>query len=67
LAIEVIDYSPDKRNEVMRRIGGLLTDVPCEAGCTREMALEFDAAMEQVICDYVAEIEASGGGTVGTA
>jgi hypothetical protein len=31
------------------------------------MALEFGDAMEQAIRDYVSGIEASGGGTVGTA
>jgi hypothetical protein len=64
LAIEVINYPSDERDEAMQRIGGLLTDVACEAGCTHEIATEFRAAMEQAIRDYVAEIEASGGGTV---
>ena len=67
MAIEVINYPSDERDEAMQRIGGLITDVACEAGCTHEMALEFGAALEQVIRDYVAEIEMSGGGTVGTA
>ena len=67
LAIDVIEYPADKRDEVMQRIGGLITDVACEASCTHEMALEFGTALEQVIRDYVAEIEMSGGGTVGTA
>ena len=67
LAIDVIEYPADKRDEVMRRMGSLLTEVAREAGCTHEMALEFGDAMEQAIRDYVAEIEASGGGTVGTA
>ena len=66
LAIDVIGYSPDKRDEVMWRMGILLAQVACEAGCTHEMALEFSTAMEQVILDYVAAIEACGGGTVGT-
>jgi hypothetical protein len=51
----------------MQCIGGRITNVACEGGCTHEMALEFGTAMERVIRDYVAEIEASGGGTVGTA
>ena len=51
----------------MQRMGVLLTEVAQEAGCSHEMALEFGDAMEQAIRDYVAEIEASGGGTVGTA
>ena len=67
LAIDVIEYAADKRDEVMRRMGILLTEVALEAGCTHEQAHEFGAAMEQTIRDYVAEIEASGGGTVGTA
>jgi hypothetical protein len=67
LAIDVLEYPPDKRDEVMQRIGGLIADVASEASCTHEMALEFGAALEQVIRDYVAEIEMSGGGTVGTA
>ena len=50
-----------------QRIGGLLTGVACEASCTHEIATEFRAAMERAIRDYVAEIEMSGGGTVGTA
>jgi hypothetical protein len=65
LAINVIEYLADKRDEVMQRMGSLLTDV--EAGCKHEMMLEFGNAMEQGIRDYGAEIEASGGGTVGTA
>ena len=48
-------------------MGSLLTEVAHEAGCTHEMAREFGNAMEQAIRDYVEEIEASGGGTVGTA
>jgi hypothetical protein len=67
LAIEVVEHPADQRDEVMQRIGGLITDVACEAGCTREKALQFSTAMERVVSDYVAEIEASGGGTVGTA
>jgi hypothetical protein len=67
LAIDVIEYPADKRDEVMQRMGVLLTEVAQEAGCCHEMALEFGNAMEQAIRDYVAEIEASGGGTVGTA
>jgi hypothetical protein len=67
LAIDVIEYPADRRDEVMQRMGILLTEVAREAGCTHEKAREFGAAMEQAIRDYVAEIEASGGGTVGTA
>jgi hypothetical protein len=67
LAIDVIEYPADKRDEVMRRMGVLLTEVAREAGCTHEMATEFGDAMEQAIRDYVAEIELSGGGTIGTA
>jgi hypothetical protein len=67
LAIDVINYPPGQRDEVMRRMGGLLTEVAREAGCTHKMAREFGNAMEDAIRDYVAEIEASGGGTVGTA
>ena len=67
LAIDVIEYPADKRDEVMQRMGVLLAEVAQEAGCSHEMALEFGDAMEQAIRDYVAEIEASGGGTVGTA
>jgi hypothetical protein len=67
LAIEVINYPSDERDEAMQRIGSLLTDVACEAGCTHEMALQFSAAMERVIRNYVAEIEVSGGEPVGTA
>jgi phytoene/squalene synthetase len=67
LAIDVINYPTDQRDEVMRQMGNLLTEVAREAGCTREMAREFGNAMEQAIRDYVEEIKASGGGTVGTA
>jgi hypothetical protein len=67
LAIDVIEYPASKRDEVIQRMGVLLTEVAQEAGCTHEMAHEFGDAMEQAIRDYVAEIEASGGGTVGTA
>jgi hypothetical protein len=66
LAIELVDCPSDKRGEAMQRIGGLLTEVACEAGCTHKMALEFAAAIAQVVCDYVAEIEACGGRIVGT-
>jgi hypothetical protein len=67
LAIDVIEYPADKRDEVMQRMGVLLTEVAQEAGCTHEMAREFGEVMKQAIRDYVLEIEASGGGTVGTA
>jgi hypothetical protein len=67
LAIDVIDYPASKRDEVMQRIGSLLAAVASEVGCTHEMAREFGATMEQAIRDSVAEIEASGGGTAGTA
>ena len=50
----------------MQRMGVLLTEVAQEAGCTHEMAREFGEVMKQAIRDYVLEIEASGGGTVGT-
>jgi hypothetical protein len=62
-----MDYSADKRYQMMQRMGVLLTEIALEAGCTREQAHEFGAAMEQIIRDFVSEIEASGGGTVGTA
>ncbi len=48
-------------------MGILLEEVAQEAGCTHEKAREFGAEMEQAIRDYVGEIEASGGGTAGTA
>jgi hypothetical protein len=67
LAIDVIEYPADKRDEVMQRMGSLFMEVAREAGCTDQMAREFGAAMEQAVRDYVAEIETSGGGTVGTA
>ena len=67
LAIDVIEYPADKRDEVMQRMGSLFTEVAREAGCTDQMAREFGDAMEQAVRDYVAEIEASGGGTAGTA
>ena len=67
LAIDVIEYPTDKRDEVMQRMGSLFTEVAREAGCADQIALEFGAAMEQAVRDYVAEIEASGGGTAGTA
>jgi hypothetical protein len=67
LAIDVIDFPVNKRDEVMQRIGSLLTAVASEVGCPHEMAREFGATMEQAIRDCVAEIEASGGGTGGTA
>jgi hypothetical protein len=67
LAIDVIEYPADKRDQVTHRMGVLLTEIALEAGCTREQAREFGAAMEQTIRDCVAEIEASGGGTVGAA
>ena len=64
LAIEVIEYPANKRDQVMQCMGILLTAVAREPGCTQEMAHEFGAAMEQTIRGYVSEIEASGGGTV---
>ena len=64
LAINVVEYPADQRDEVMQRMGILLTEVAQEAGCTHEIAIEFRATMEQAIRDYGAEIEASGGGTV---
>jgi hypothetical protein len=35
LAIDVIEYPADKRDEVMQRMGILFTDVARDAGCTR--------------------------------
>jgi hypothetical protein len=67
LVIDVIEYPTAKRDEAMQRMGILFTEVARHAGCTHEMAREFGAAMEQAVRDYVAEIEASGGGTAGTA
>jgi anaerobic ribonucleoside-triphosphate reductase len=46
LAIDVIEYPADKRDEVMQRTGSLFTEVAREAGCTEQMAREFAAAME---------------------
>jgi len=66
LAIDVIEYPSDKRDEVMRRMGILLTKIALEAGCTGDKAREFGTSMEEAIRSYVAEIEARGGGTVGT-
>jgi hypothetical protein len=67
LAIDVIEYPVESRGGVMQHMGVLLTEIAREAGCTHEQAHEFGVAIEQAIRDYVAEIEASGGGTVGTA
>jgi predicted HAD superfamily phosphohydrolase len=67
LAMDVIEYPPEQRDEVMRRMGSLFAEVAQEAGCTHEIAQEFGDAMEQTVRDYVAEIEASGGGVPGTA
>ena len=67
LAIEVIEYPANRRDQVMQCIGSLLVEVARQAGCPHEAAREFAAAMEQAIRGYVSEIEASGGGTVGTA
>ena len=43
---DVIEYPAEKRDEVMQRMGVLLTEVAQEAGCSHEMALEFCDAME---------------------
>jgi predicted secreted Zn-dependent protease len=67
LAIEVIEYPADKRDQVMRCMGNLLAEVARHDGRPHEVAREFGVAMEQVIRGYVSEIEASGGGTGGTA
>jgi hypothetical protein len=56
-----------KRDAVSQRMETMLTEIASEAGCRHEMAREFDAAMEQTIREYVAEIEARDGGTTGTA
>ena len=66
LAIEVIEYPADKRDQVMQCIGSLLVEVARQAGCPKA-AQESGYAMEQTIRGYVSEIEASGSGTVGTA
>ena len=67
LAIDVMQYPAEKPDAVVKRMGTILTEIASEAGCPREMARGFGAAMEQTIREYVAEIEASGGGTAGTA
>jgi hypothetical protein len=48
-------------------MGILLTDIALEAGCADDREREFNATMEEAIRNFVAEIEARGGGTVGTA
>ena len=67
LAIEAIEYPANNRDQVMQCMSSLLVEVARQAGCPHEAVREFGAAMEQTIRGYVAEIEASGGGTVGTA
>jgi hypothetical protein len=57
----------DRRDEVMRRMGILLEEVPQEAGYLPEKAREFGAEMELAIGGYVKKIEASDSGTAGTA
>jgi hypothetical protein len=52
LAIDVIEYPADKRDELMRRMGILFTDVARDAGCTHEVAREFGATMERSVRDY---------------
>jgi len=64
LAIEVIEYPANKRDQAMQCMGSLFVEVARQAGCPHEAAPEFGAAMEQTIRGYVSEIEASGGGTV---
>jgi hypothetical protein len=65
-AINVIEYPAGNRDEVMQRIGNLLTEAVLEAGCTPEMAHEFGVTIKQAIRDCFVEIKVSGGGTVGT-
>ena len=48
-------------------MGSLFVDIAHEAGCTHETAQKFGDQMEQAVRDFVAEIEASGGGVPGTA
>jgi hypothetical protein len=67
LAVHVIEYPPAQRDEVMWCMGSLFAEIAREAGCTHETAQEFGDAMEQAVRDFVAEIQASGGGVPGTA
>jgi hypothetical protein len=67
LAIEVIEYPADKRDQVMQCMGSLFVEETRQAGCPHKAAREVGAAMEQTIRGYVSEIEASGGGTIGIA
>ena len=67
LAMDVIEYPHDQRDEVMRSMGNLLEEAAQEAGCFQQKAREFGAEMEQATREHVQEIEASGGGTAGTA
>jgi hypothetical protein len=67
LAIDVIQYPAEKRDAVMQHMGTILIGIASEAGYPHNMAREFGAAMEQTIREYVADIEARGGGTAGTA
>ena len=41
LAIDVIEYPADKRDEVMRRMGLLLTGIAREAGCTHQSGVRI--------------------------
>ena len=67
LAIEVIEYPADKRDQVMQCMGSLLV----EGGTPRRLPTWGSARVwRRNGADhsrYVSEIEASGGGTVGTA
>jgi hypothetical protein len=48
-------------------MGDLFADVASEPGCTHEISRKFGETMQQAVRGYVAETEASGGGTGGTA
>jgi hypothetical protein len=51
LAIDVMQYPAEKPDAVVKRMRTILTEIASEAGCPREMARGFGAAMKQTIAN----------------
>jgi hypothetical protein len=67
LAMEVISQPRERRDGMIRRLRDLYCAGMARSGQTFETAARMGDVLEARLRDRVAEIEARGGGTVGTA
>jgi hypothetical protein len=53
LAIDVINYPPEQRDEVMRCISGLLAEIAQDGAAARTRRCRSWRRCEQIVCDCV--------------